>query len=144
MAKEGFHQFIFSLIYRFKEARQLNKFWWWAHCLVRNFDASTTLLTSSSSYHHHHVQQARLYGTICPGRSPNYCKLLGLRSLMCGDFRDYGRHYGRVTKPIFSSSWTWFYYISQAPLKLVWPQDQAMKYEHKWSEQLAGLAHQIT
>lgn len=96
MVKEGFCQFIHPLIYRFKEARQLTKFWWWVHWLIR-----TSLMHQQPSSHHHHyhyIQQATLDRTIYLGRSPKILQITGFRSLTCSGFREYG-------KPVSSSSW---------------------------------------
>ena len=119
--KGGFCQFICPLMYRFKEARQLNKFLAVSSLAHRQFwcinNPTFIIITIIVT-----ITFGKLgYTGPCNLEDlQTCCELPGFRSLTYSDFRDYGRHFRVFTNPV-SSSWTQFYYMSQTPLKLVLP-----------------------
>lgn len=109
MVKEGFHQRTQSFIFTFKEAGQLDKFWWSAP------SSPGTLVIQQPYAVFTNIQQARLYRIIYTGRSPNV-----LQIILDLDAQELWQTLQGVHQACFLFLWgTGFYFISQAPLRLV-------------------------
>lgn len=114
MVKEGFHQLTQSFVFTFKEAGQLDKFWWSAP------SSPGTLVIQQPYVVFTIIQKARLYRIIYTGRSPNV-----LQIILVLDFQELRQTLQGAHQACFLFfRGTSFCFISQAPLRLVYPQDQ--------------------